>query len=198
MPTPTSASRIGVFGHQSAAPAELADTFGGKFLEAATPGLDLAIFAVNPNSGIDAGSIEIWAALDEWQIPRLVVVTGLNEGDGDFDDAVLVGRRVFDLLVTPFLVLHDDAGLPCALISLDTQKVIDYSTLPATISDSEDEHKTLISEFVDEYKEEVLAAGEGAFEAGLLFPAIPVWLERGIGVDIVKIYIEKIEKNLVN
>ena len=35
--------------------------------------------------------------------------------------------------------------------------------------------------------------GEGAFAAGLLFPAIPLWIEKGIGVDIVKGYLNQIK-----
>jgi hypothetical protein len=36
------------------------------------------------------------------------------------------------------------------------------------------------------------AAGEDAFSAGLLFPAIPLWIERGIGVDIVEDFIQQL------
>jgi hypothetical protein len=34
-------------------------------------------------------------------------------------------------------------------------------------------------------------AGESAFEAGLLFPAIPVVISKGIGIDIVNAFIER-------
>jgi len=36
------------------------------------------------------------------------------------------------------------------------------------------------------------ALGDGAFAAGLLFPAIPLWIEKGIGVDIVKNFIAEL------
>jgi hypothetical protein len=193
-----SSTRIGVFGHPSADPQSVATAFGASTHQKASPELDLAIFAINPNTGIEAESIQAWADLDEFQIPRLVVVTGLEEGEGDFDDAVLIGRRVFDQLVTPFLVLHDDAGSPCALISLSNEKIFDYSTPPAQVIESDSEHKTLVGEFVEEYREQIDGAGEGAFEAGLLFPAIPIWIERNIGVDIVASYIERINQNLIN
>jgi hypothetical protein len=32
--------------------------------------------------------------------------------------------------------------------------------------------------------------GKDGFAAGLMFPAIPVWIEKGIGVDIVRNYIK--------
>ena len=87
MPTSTNApslssTRIGVFGHPSADPQSVATAFGASTHQKANPELDLAIFAINPNTGIEAESIQTWADLDEFQIPRLVVVTGLEEGDG--------------------------------------------------------------------------------------------------------------------
>jgi hypothetical protein len=56
----------------------------------------------------------------------------------------------------------------------------------------EPEHETLVQEFRDEYIELVQGSGENAFAAGLLFPAIPLWIEKGIGVDIVKRYIDQL------
>jgi hypothetical protein len=38
----------------------------------------------------------------------------------------------------------------------------------------------------------VAAAGDNAFTAGLLFPAIPLWIERGIGIDIVEGFIKQL------
>jgi hypothetical protein len=51
-----------------------------------------------------------------------------------------------------------------------------------------------VQEFREEYLELVEAAGDNAFCAGLLFPAIPLWIERGIGVDIVNEYIQQLTK----
>jgi hypothetical protein len=57
---------------------------------------------------------------------------------------------------------------------------------------SDSEHQTLVTEFRDEYIELVQSSGEQAFAAGLLFPAIPLWIERAIGVDIVQEYITEL------
>jgi hypothetical protein len=130
--------------------------------------------------------------LDEYQVPRLVVVTHLEKLEADFDDAVMIATRVFDQMITPYLVLHDDAGLPAALIGLFDLQITDYSTNPKTTKSSEEEHQTLVQEFRDEYLELLADSGDNAFEAGLLFPAIPLWIERGIGVDIVEEYIQKL------
>lgn len=197
MPTPSSSQgtreteglRIHVFGHESALPDEIAHEFGGLTGQDPTSECDLAIFTVSPSHGIDGESIAQWDALNDSMVPRLIVVTGLESPDADFDDAVLLANRVFDQTVTPYLVLHDDSGVPCALISLQDLHIIDYATSPPTIRESDPEHQQLVAEFRKEYLGQMEFMGEDGFAAGLLFPAIPVWLDRQIGVDIVKSYI---------
>lgn len=182
--------RIHVYGHLSADPAQVAAVFNAQISQSAVPDSDLAIFAIDPSAGIDQTTIDLWQALDEFQVPRLVVVTHLEKLEADFDDAVMIATRVFDQMITPYLVLHDDAGLPIALISLSDLQIIDYSTNPITVRSSDEEHQTLVQEFREEYLELLADSGENAFEAGLLFPAIPLWIERGIGVDIVESFIK--------
>lgn len=184
--------RIHVYGHLSADPAQVAAVFNAQISQSAVPDSDLAIFAIDPSAGIDQTTIDLWQALDEFQVPRLVVVTHLEKLEADFDDAVMIATRVFDQMITPYLVLHDDAGLPIALISLSDLQIIDYSTNPITVRSSDEEHQTLVQEFREEYLELLADSGENAFEAGLLFPAIPLWIERGIGVDIVESFIKKL------
>jgi hypothetical protein len=184
--------RIHVYGHDSADPAQVATVFNAQFSEIAEPESDLAIFAIDPSAGIDQATIDLWQSLDEYQVPRLVVVTHLEKLEADFDDAVMIATRVFDQMTTPYLVLHDEAGLPAALIGLADLQIIDYSTQPSVSRSSDVEHQTLVQEFRDEYLELVAAAGEKAFSAGLLFPAIPLWIERGIGIDIVEGFIKQL------
>ena len=184
--------RIHVFGHPSAHPDQIAAEFGGIVSPEEPSECDLAIFVVNPASGISPESIEQWEGLNESMVPRLVAVTGLENPEADFDDAVLLANRVFDLTVTPFLVLHDEEGVACALISLEDLKVHDYTTSPPKITESEPEHKTLVEEFRNEYLAALDVMGKDGFPAGLMFPAIPVWIEKGIGVDIVKNYIQQL------
>jgi len=184
--------RIHVYGHISADPAQVASVFNAQVCENAKSESDLAIFAIDPSAGIDQATIDLWQSLDEYQVPRLVVVTHLEKLEADFDDAVMIATRVFDKMITPYLVLHDEAGMPAALIGLSDLEIIDYSTTPKTIKESEEEHKTLVQEFRAEYLELLEASGENAFVAGLLFPAIPLWIETGIGVDIVESYIQQL------
>lgn len=184
--------RIHVYGHESADPAQVAAVFNAQLSQSPIPESDLAIFAIDPAAGIDQVTIDLWQSLDEFQVPRLVVVTHLEKLEADFDDAVMIATRVFDQMITPYLVLHDEAGLPAALISLSDLHIIDYSTGQKTIKSSDEEHQTLVKEFRDEYLELLADAGDNAFEAGLLFPAIPLWIERGIGIDIVEGFIKRL------
>jgi len=177
---------ISVYGHPSANPESVAGLFGGKHVAQTDGSEDVAIFAINPNSGVDEQTIANWSALDDFQTPRIVVVTELESGEADFDDAVLLANRLFDQVVTPYLVLHDDLG---------TQKIIDYSQVPEKTIPSDPEHQMLVSEFVDEYATHLAVMGDGAFAAGLLFPAIPLIISKGIGVEIVKTYLSEINRS---
>ena len=184
---------IAIYGHVSADPEAVARSFGGRVMDSIDPQMACAIFVINPAMGIDQATIDLWHGIDEYQTPRIVVVTQLENQEADFDDAVMLANRVFDHVATPYLVLHDDAGIPCALISLATMRVTDYATIPPLDSACEPEHETLVQEFRDEYLELSTSMGEGAFAAGLLFPAIPLWIEKGVGVDIVKGYLNQIK-----
>ena len=192
MQTQINEPRIHVYGHTSADPAQVAAVFNAELVDVPVSESDLAIFVIDPSAGIDQKTIELWQALDEHQVPRLVAVTHLEKLEADFDDAVMIANRVFDQMATPYLVLHDEAGLPAALIGLADMKIIDYSTNPTIVRDSESEHHTLVQEFREEYVELIEASGEDAFAAGLLFPAIPLWIDRGIGVDIIQSFISEL------
>lgn len=188
----SSQPRIHIFGHSSAQPWKFAEEFGGETDTLDVGQCDLAIFVLNPSAGIDPETIAQWAALDELMVPRLICVTGLGDSQADFDDGVMLANRVLDTTLTPYLVLHDEEGMAAALIDLKEMKILDYSTQPPQIRPSEPEHQTLVQEFREEYLAAIDVMGEDAFAAGLIFPAIPVWIEKGIGVDIVKKYIAEL------
>ena len=195
MPSPNSepvnspSKRIHVYGHVSASPAAIASAFHGSVSASAEADSDLAIFAINPGAGIDAQTISLWQELDDFQIPRLGLVNGLEGQELDFDDAAMLASRVFDQVITPYLVLHGDDGEPTALIRLQDLEIIDYSTNPPTTRHCDPEHEELVREFREEYFEQTSEMDEGAFAAGIIFPAIPINLNKGIGVDVVKRYI---------
>lgn len=188
----TSAERVihaSIYGHVSATPELFATLFDAHYEKSVNQEADVAIFLVNPAAGIDSETIDNWRSLDEVQMPRMVVITVMDGMELDFDDAVMVANRVFDTVVTPYLVLHGENGTPIGTISLDNFETTDYSTEPKTISQADAELQELVSEFREEYLEQMVEMEEGAFAAGILFPAIPVNPANGLGVDIVKQYL---------
>jgi hypothetical protein len=189
---PTSGLNLCVFGHPSANPDEVASALGATRGSGANGDISCALFIVNPNTGIDQTTIDQWQSFDEFLTPRMIVVTHLDANNADFDDAVMLANRVFDQVATPYLVLHDDDGSTRALISLSDMIITDYSTTPPTHNACEPEHETLVQEFRDEYLELVTSMGEGAFAAGVLFPAIPLVIEKGIGLDVIQQYLSEL------
>jgi hypothetical protein len=181
-----------IYGHVSATPEKFATIFGAPTALEVDPTCDAAIFAINPSAGIDSRTIELWRGFDEYQTPRLVVVTVMDGFEMDFDDAVLLANRVFDELVTPYLVLHGENGMPIGTISLQDLTTVDYSTNPPTVSLADDELQEIVKDFREEFLDQMIEMEEGAFAAGILFPAIPVNPANGLGVDLVLKYLEEL------
>lgn len=189
--------RIALYGHVSATPASLAKALAENGIEVAgvpddLAQVDCAVFAVNPSAGIDDETIAAWEKFNEYLTPRIMVALALPGADLDFDDAVLVANRVFDQMATPYLVLHGDDGAPAALISLKDLSIRNYIHGVAVIEDSDTEHQELVADFATEYNELIESLGEGAFNAGLLFPALPINLESGIGLDVLISYLKQL------
>lgn len=191
----TSAEReihASIYGHVSATPELFASLFNAHHEETVNHEADVAIFLVNPAAGIDRETIENWRALDDVQMPRMVVITVMEGMELDFDDGVMVANRVFDSVVTPYLVLHGENGTPIGTISLNDFETIDYSTEPKTIAQADSELQELVTEFREEYLDQMVEMEEGAFAAGILFPAIPVNPANGLGIDVVKQYLSEL------
>ena len=182
-----------LYGHAGAATSALSQALDAPVASEIEPEISAAIFVINASQGIDQRTIELWHGFDELLMPRILVITGFNEGLQDFDDAILIAKRLLDDVATPYLVLHDDDGLPCALIDLERLKINNYRTNQVTEADHE--HIELVSEFRAEYLEQLEAGGPDGFESGIFFPAMPVLLndpEFNLGVDIVKKYLDSL------
>ncbi len=184
--------RIIIHGHISATPEKFADLFAGTVSSSVDEECDVALFVVNPSAGIDQPTVELWKGYDDLLTPRAVLVTVLDGLELDFDDAVLLANRLFDQLVTPFLVLHGESGTPIGTISLTDWKTYDYTTNPPTIGDADQELREMVEEFRQEYLDHIAEMGEGGFASGILFPAIPVNTANGLGVDIATAFINEL------
>jgi len=144
---------------------------------------DCALFLVSAKDGIVSADLEKWRQARELYIPSLVIICDLLTSEIDFEDMTAIASKMLDPVVTPYLVLHSDEGSPIALINLETLQLIDYSAGQRQDRLADPEHIDLVAEFRAEYLEEVTAAGEESFAAGLLYPALP-WVEgTRIGLD---------------
>ena len=150
-----------LYGHASAATSALSQALGAEVSDHIESEIAAAIFAINASSGVDQRTVELWREFDELLMPRILVITGFNEGLQDFDDAVVLAKRLMDEVATPVLVLHDDDGSPCALIDLESMKINNYRT--NQITDAEPEHLELVSEFREEYLAQLEVGGEDGF-----------------------------------
>jgi flavin-binding protein dodecin len=153
---------------------------------------DIALFLVSAKEGIVSADLAKWRTARELYIPSLVVICDLLTSEIDFEDMTAIAGKMLDPVANPYLVLHSDEGAPAALIDLESLEISDYSTGSKVMRPAEPEHVELVAEFRTEYLEDLEDAGEDAFAAGLLFPALP-WVEgTRIGIDQILEYLKKV------
>ena len=153
---------------------------------------DVALFLVSAQEGIVSADLDRWRLARDLYIPSLVIICDLSSSEIDFEDMTAIAGKMLDPVVTPYLVLHSDEGAPAALIHLESLQVTDYSNSPAITEAAEPEHIELVAEFREEYLEDIDLAGEDAFAAGLLFPAL-AWIEgTRMGLDQIENYLNQV------
>lgn len=149
--------------------------------------LDAFALVVNAKTGISSEMIELWSRVAERQVPRIVIVNGLELSEIDFDDIVLIVNRVLENVITPYLVLHDELGEPTGLISLSDSIVHDYSSATYSEYTADEELISLIKEFKEELDSATTEFDDSAYSQGLLVPAIPLIAQKKIGkAEIIK------------
>ncbi len=155
---------------------------------------DLFILVISAKTGVSSEMTSTWNYVAERQVPRIVIVNGLEMSEIDFDDIVLIANRVLEPVITPYLVLHDEVGEPVGLISLTDNKVRDYSTNEVNIYDADDELQSLVTDFQKELEESTIEFDSDAFQAGLIVPALPLVSSRQIGVAEFQSYLTLVTK----
>jgi hypothetical protein len=149
---------------------------------------DLVVLNIAADRGISADEIKAFNELRERQIPAIILVSSLMPEDGipladdrwDFDDITMLITRTLEKPVAPYLVLHDDEGLPIGLYDLKGDCVINYSSDEGKIEESDQELKEVVRDFKTEFDEEDFT--ESDFTSGLRVVALPFIPERRIGV----------------
>ena len=155
---------------------------------------DVALFIVSASDGIVRADSDLWATARELYIPSIVVITELDPlVELDFEDMSAIAGRILDPVTTPYLVLHDESSAPVALIELATMTIRDYSTGQLTTRSADPEHLELVKEFAEENAQQIEDTGEGGFENGLLYPALPWVPVNRMGEDEIKSYIELVD-----
>lgn len=154
------------------------------------------IFAllVDARSGISKAMISAWQYFQERQFPRLMIVQGIEFSESDFDDIVLIGNRVLEQFATPYLVLHDDLGVPTALISLEDNLVHDYSGKELNKFSADMDLVDLVSDFQDEYLQIYKEMGDDGFFQGIFAIAIPIGSTKPFGIAELNSIIESLAK----
>jgi hypothetical protein len=154
------------------------------------------IFAllVDARSGISNEMIDVWQYFQERQFPRLMIVQGIEFSDSDFDDIVLIGNRVLEQFATPYLVLHDDLGVPTALISLEDNLVHDYSGKELNKFSADIDLVDLVGDFQEEYLQIYKEMGDNGFFQGILAIAIPIGKTKPFGIAELNSIIESLAK----
>jgi hypothetical protein len=155
---------------------------------------DLFILVISAKTGVSSEMASTWNYIAERQVPRIVIVNGLEMSEIDFDDIVLIANRVLEPVITPYLVLHDEVGEPVGLISLTDNTVRDYSTNRVNIYDADAELQSLVTDFKKELEESTIEFDSDAFQAGLIVPALPLVSSRQIGVAEFQSYLTLVTK----
>ena len=155
---------------------------------------DLFILVISAKTGVSSEMTSTWHYVAERQVPRIVIVNGLEMSEIDFDDIVLIANRVLEPVITPYLVLHDEVGEPVGLISLTDNTVRDYSANKVNIYDADAELQSLVTDFKKELEESTIEFDIDAFQAGLIVPALPLVSSRQIGVEEFQSYLTLVTK----
>jgi len=127
---------------------------------------DAVAFVVAAGGGVDSPTVDAWHASADERLPRVVVLTGLDDPSADVMEAVAIARRVFDEgIAAAALPLDDDDGRPAGLLDLldgtITEHTITDRTAPASSRrPAEDAHLALTADAREALVESILAASE--------------------------------------
>ena len=180
-------------GHSSSQPRELLDDLelsqaeviveeSSEFAEIDFNACDAFMLVINAKTGVSGAMIELWNRVSDRQIPRMILVNGLELSEIDFDDIVLIINRVLENVVTPYLVLHDEVGEPSGLISIADGNVHDYSGTEEINYKADDELLNLVTEFREELMLALSEMDESAYQQGIVVPALPYIRAKKIGL----------------
>ncbi len=156
-------------------------------LRAGLRAADCALFVVAANDGVDDATRTLWRECADVGMPRVVVITKLDQARADYEGVLLQAQDAFGDKVMPLYLPVTDGEEVTALAGLlspgehadDDQR---GSLIEAVIEESEDE--TLMERYLggEEVAESVLVADlEKAVAKATFFPVVPVCSVTGVG-----------------
>ncbi len=156
-------------------------------LRAGLRAADCALFVVAANESIDAATRALWRECAEVDLPRVVVITKLDQARADYDGVLLGAQDAFGDKVLPLYLPVRTGGEVTAVAGLlspteHTDDAARGSLIEAIIEESEDE--TLMDRYLggEEIAEDVLVADlEQAVAKATFFPVVPVCSVTGVG-----------------
>jgi elongation factor G len=156
-------------------------------LRAGLRAADCALFVVAANESVDAATRALWRECAEVDLPRVVVITKLDQARADYDGVLLAAQNAFGDKVLPLYLPVRSGGEVTALAGLlsPTEHTDDQqrgSLIEAIIEESEDE--TLMDRYLsgEEIAEDVLVTDlEQAVAKATFFPVVPVCSVTGVG-----------------
>ena len=193
-------------GHSSSQPRELLDDLelsqaeviveeSSEFAEIDFNACDAFMLVINAKTGVSGAMIELWNRVSDRQIPRMILVNGLELSEIDFDDIVLIINRVLENVVTPYLVLHDEVGEPTGLISIADGLVHDYSGTEEINYKADNELLNLVTEFREELMLALSEMDESAYQQGIVVPALPYIRAKKIGLREIQNFAQVLTKS---
>ncbi len=177
---------------------------------------DSAMVVISGVNGVEVGADEVWAAAEEYGIPRFLVVNGLDRDRTRFDQIVEEAKEHFGPKVIPFTLPVDEGPGFRSVLDVMRSEVITFPgdgsaafeekpaegdlkarvnelhrTLIDLVAESDD---TLLEEFLEEgtiSEESLRGHVHQAFQMGLVIPVFATSATSNVGVTRVLDFIAK-------
>lgn len=136
--------------------------FAGEVLEAMNAA-DAAIIVVSARSGVEVGTEKAWKYCNDYNIPRLIYISKMDEENADYYKVVDELREAFGVTICPIAIpIYENEKIMglvnCASMTSRTFKngVVSDCPFPTDMADKINPIRTMITESVAETNEDLL------------------------------------------